>query len=411
MLESSNLSASELLTAFIDGEIDSSDTQMLFYQLANDPDLQAEMQELMAMRNAFSNTQTQTPPPDLQSKILNSTVYKNSITGKAAYLSAFLSNNYFRIPASVAMIILIGVFSFWLVNDNKNSEAEFLKSDFSEIVNNDDFDNSNDFNNITNDNTDKTNLKSNNIQDNNRINSEYGYSEFDTNQNSKSNKSSDNLNKEIQDNNDITFNIRDINLARASFDNVFPPEKSVNRKDYINFYNLGKGINKFLDNVSFSFKKQSLISNPNPKIESYENPLLNDFSLNLNYHINDNNLLGVEIGREYFPMLFKGTEISGNRELEFEYPLAYNATWIGLSYTYYFSDASYSGSFSPYTGITLGGTSVGPLAKVSLGANYFINENIGIFAGLKYGSLFYSHQNNIFITSKYGIDYGLIIKL
>ncbi len=413
MLETNNLSASELLTAFIDGELDSSDTQMLFYQLANDPELQSEMQDLITMRNTFSNAYRQTPPPDLQSKILKSTVYKNGIAGRLAFLAAILSNNYIRIPASVAALILIGLFSFWLVDNEKDSEAEFMNATTAEFsglsISDNQSENISEVNSEINqiDNDSENQAKVNSIN-----NSDKNSTAASPEPGSSANYSSaDELYTETSYNSNTADGFKGIDMASAFLQNAIPPQRNVNRKDYINFYSLKTGVNKFLEKVSFSLSKQSLLSSPNPKISTYEDPALNDFSFNLNYHINKNHILSAEIGREYFPMVFSGTELSGIREIEYEYPLAYNAIWGGIGYTYNFTSDNYSGNFTPYTGITIGGTSLGPVTKLSLGANYFINDNIGFFAGLKYGALFYSHQNNMFVTSKYGLDYGLIIKL
>jgi hypothetical protein len=399
-----NLSASELLTAFIDGELEAADTQMLFYQLANDAELQNEMQDLLAIRTGFSNSSV-LPPPDLRNAILKNTVYQKGFSGKIALIPAFLGKYAFKISASVASLILIGLFSFWLVNYNVDSEADLVHNN----LNSD---------NVTTLNPDLSeNISSTGKQVKN--NSGNALTEVKT-ENSNNimilSNSPDVVDDEVMNNDFVSETIDNSGaLNKIDFANnyslqVLPPQKTIDRKDYINFYNLSSTFNKILEKVSFNINKQSLFSNPNPVINNENKPLVNDFSININYKLNDRNYFGVEFGREYFPMQFKGTEIINNREVEYEYPQSYNALWAGMTYTYNF-DNIFSNRLTPYSKLTAGATSLGPVAKISFGTNYYLNDNIGIYAGLKYGALFYSFQNNIFITNKYGIDYGLIIRL
>ena len=51
MSEHEFLSASEQLTSFLDGELDSTETSSLFYELAQNPELQEEMKDLILIRN------------------------------------------------------------------------------------------------------------------------------------------------------------------------------------------------------------------------------------------------------------------------------------------------------------------------------------------------------------------------
>jgi anti-sigma factor RsiW len=68
-------SYSERLHAFLDGELDASDTGDLFYVLARNQELQAEMRQLVALRNAFPKPLLQ-PPAALKENILKATVFR-----------------------------------------------------------------------------------------------------------------------------------------------------------------------------------------------------------------------------------------------------------------------------------------------------------------------------------------------
>lgn len=62
------LSYSELLSAFLDGELEGTETTRLFYMLAQDADLQAEMRQHLAIRSALRTPLT-SPPVDLKRRI------------------------------------------------------------------------------------------------------------------------------------------------------------------------------------------------------------------------------------------------------------------------------------------------------------------------------------------------------
>jgi len=65
---SDHLSSSELLSAFLDGELEGAEATRLFYLLAQDADLQTEMRQHLAMRNALRVPLT-LPPTGLREKI------------------------------------------------------------------------------------------------------------------------------------------------------------------------------------------------------------------------------------------------------------------------------------------------------------------------------------------------------
>ena len=126
MFEKENMNASELLTAFLDGELDASESQHLFYQLANDPELQDEMQELIAMKSAFKDSKVQ-PPPALKQNVMKNTVMPDTFIRKAATafvtVGAFLFNKY----TTAAGAVLLGGLLTYFIGFNQSSDADFNK--------------------------------------------------------------------------------------------------------------------------------------------------------------------------------------------------------------------------------------------------------------------------------------------
>ncbi len=69
---SEQFSSSELLSVFLDGELEGDDVSRLFYQLASDVDLQCEMRHHIAIRNAL-RSEPMRPPADMKRKVLEAT--------------------------------------------------------------------------------------------------------------------------------------------------------------------------------------------------------------------------------------------------------------------------------------------------------------------------------------------------
>lgn len=404
MIESNNLSASELLTAFIDGELDSSRSQLLFYQLANDSELQSEMQELINIRTAFKNSALQ-PPPDMQNKIIKNTVYSNGFVSKFAYIPALVSTLLFnKVAAVVSSVLLIGSIFFMTQYFQDNSEADLVNNSVNEIVPI----TQNSVDKVSSD-TGKNNISSSDINQTVPV-----VTSTHNLQNDVSDRIADNNETVSEDNNTNSYieenSFKTVTYSNGFNGNINAPTPQINRKDYITFYGLKNTLNKFFNKLSVSFNKQALFTSIQPDVNNEEKPILNDFSIAFNYEMNDNNHIGFDVGREYFPMVFTGTENLKNRNVKYEYPLSYNALWAGISYKYSFDPLNYYLKFQPNARITLGGTTLGPLTKLAIGSDIYLSDNFALYAGLKYGALFYNYQGNIFVTNKYGLDYGLLIR-
>lgn len=113
MINSGNLSKQELLHLFIDGELDSHEEEGLFNAVAADPDIRAELRDMMSMRQAFHGDAVRILPGDALKMSLLATldsefgsVVPSPITRSLSILVSALKY--------VALPVLTGLAGFYL---------------------------------------------------------------------------------------------------------------------------------------------------------------------------------------------------------------------------------------------------------------------------------------------------------
>ena len=415
MFEKENMNASELLTAFLDGELDASESQHLFYQLANDPELQDEMQELIAMKSAFKDSKVQ-PPPALKQGVMKNTVMPDTFLRKAATAfvttSAFLFNKY---TTTVGAVLLAGFLTYFIGFD-QSSDPDFEKQVLNTAI-------QNDMIALNNNTSNQENFDNNYVADINPsvpIVSSYSVNSSDNVQSANTNitfpkadkKSSNdqvfakNYNSEVKTENNSVKKYKTIDFAKPNISSTFL-DKS--KSQLVGIYFPSKQIRDFLNNVNFEFHKENLYSTPNVNSSKIQEPVLNDFYVSMLYKINDNHSAGLEIGKENFLMQFTDYRNISGRKVLFEHTQSYNSVWGGFAYRYSLDPIRSLNNIKPFAKIMLGGTQVGTLSKLSLGTYYPLNENLMLFASFKYGNLSYINDKKLFFTHKYGFDYGFSI--
>lgn len=416
------MSSSERLVAFLDGELSQEHTSTLFYELAQNSELQDEMRQYVQLRNTLRNSQV-TPPPHLKNNILKSTglavgplaALRNNGTKAATMLMALLYN---RASLAVLALLLLSVATVFYLNqriDEQNGDlvdmpisksADYQQSvgvavPVSESVN----DLSKNANSSASSRTGLYNARANNKLVNNN---------FVPTENTTKTRVGDELNSNILGesnefrNNEIAIN-NTIEMSKLSFG--FPIGVKSHPAVRQSVYSKNSPLNLIMQNTSFYIKQFSAQSYPNISLANENNPLLNNISIGLKYNMGDNHSIGLAGGMENFLMTFD-KESDG---ILYRYDQSWNGYWLALTYHYSLGEI---GNTSVYPELSfIGGTTVvGPIFRGNASANYFVSDSFYLNIGIEAGALLYREKqsnssNKWFSTEKVGLIVGFGIGL
>lgn len=133
---------------------------------------------------------------------------------------------------------------------------------------------------------------------------------------------------------------------------------------------------------------------------------INNFSLNVSYHFDEHQSLGLNVGREALQLY----DVKQEGKI-FKFEKQPNILWAGINYRYSFGELFELVPISPYSELTIGGTKYGPIGKLSVGMNYNISNSIQFGLGYEFTSLVYTEFSTYKITNKSGLIYNLSYKL
>jgi hypothetical protein len=425
------MNSSEQLVAFLDGELSQEESTNLFYELAQNSELQDEMRQYVQLRNSLRNSKV-IAPPHLKENILKSTGLKEGpfsglidMSGRASAMLIALFYN--RISLSVMVITMLSLGYIFYINnsgitieekagqmkpENTLAKSKIPVSESYEIGS---FDENN------------REIASNNLDMNGKSNA------GNSNKNNKvaklsgiSSRNSNFINSNISDNS--TNSMTD--LAVSNLDDNIDVNQNYSKVDFSEYNNnfemfdFKNGISKrkhftaesmtwshIMENTSIYFRKFMANSYPNFNLGNESNPLINDIVFGIRYNLNPNHSVGIALGFENFRMTFD-KEIDG---IVYGYNQVWNGQWLALSYQYTMDEIGNSG-FSPEFNALIGSTIVGPIMKGGVGANYSITESFYLNAGIELGMLLYNeNQAGIggkwFNTNKIGYSIGFGIGL
>lgn len=422
-----DLTASEKIMMLLDGELPKSETGSLFYQIAQNDDLQDELHGHLKLKNLYIDKEP-TPPEDLKRKLyagigLTSAgmIAGSSYIGQSTnYISTFFRHPLFITLASAISGAFITLFAVNQTNlGNFNS-----KSIDSPIVNSQIENKTNTVPLSTNEEiTSKLEKRNNNLSnnqgqvpkqiyskliDNNGSEIQSSFNEFASlNINeikvSKTNKTNDlvinKVEKLNENNNELNSkNIPTIVLEKpiSSKDQIIVPNKLINKDKYK------------VDNTRFAltFRSFSAQNMSNFDVPANNPPAINNIAIGILYDSNENLSFGFEFGQENFLQEFKAI----NNQTEINLQQNRLAFWGGGVLTYKFSPVKNLAYMQPYGTIFLGGTNFGYITKQNLGLQYNISDKFAMVGGLEFTSLFSSYNNIWNNSHKYGATYGVILK-
>lgn len=126
----------------------------------------------------------------------------------------------------------------------------------------------------------------------------------------------------------------------------------------------------------------------------------------LMYQLSDRSTFGVEFGSEPFPQVFEGSR-SGQ---VIRYEQQPSSMWAGAMYRHTLPRLGTT-SFAPFAQALIGGTRFGPLGRATVGLQYAPSGPLSFILGLEGTMMGYQFQDRWFTSSKFGLTYGLAVRL
>lgn len=382
----------EKIVALSDGELSSSQAAEVYQMLAQNPELQEELNYHLKMKNVYKKIETP-PPSHLKSNIL--------IGSGLAYVfwktKGFI---YSLITSGVAVIGFLGyqldVLSYKediANNDNLKVEQNYEKFDT------------------------KITLP--------KLNSEYKNIESSyTNFNNFSKNLASNQNYYSSNNtsfkNDINLN-EVVSLEASNFDNIKINDNSENYPTGINLLfrsssnndfvllranhnnNNIEELNELKSKLNFNIRKSYLNNTQNLSLDNSQKLDLNNASFALMYEYNDKFHFGLEYNGEEFAQKFN---LNVNDSIA-TYQQFFNTYYFGVTGKYYLANNLLNSNVSFFGKGLIGATTLGPVLRLEIGAEYFLFDRWSIVSSFELSSLIYNVDGNINYSGRSGFSTGL----
>lgn len=162
----------------------------------------------------------------------------------------------------------------------------------------------------------------------------------------------------------------------------------------------------WLDNMQFEIRGFSLANYPQPRTLPQSDPIFKNMAVGAYYTLNDENAVGMEFGQEAFSQKFGGID---EDSIYFTYQQYLVLPWAGISYRYTPDFLGFK-NIRPLGGITLAGTTGGPVGRAMIGAKLFPESPVSMIVGAEGAVFAYQYQDKIFTSPKFGVMYGVSVK-
>jgi hypothetical protein len=139
-------------------------------------------------------------------------------------------------------------------------------------------------------------------------------------------------------------------------------------------------------------------------LASRSNGILFDRAIGLEYRLDVNQRVGIEAGQESFYQRFTELLPTGDILQHEQNPTLFEG---GVSFTQLFGDGL---GVQPFVKGFAGGTRMGPLGRLTAGAEYEVGSNVLLMAGGEIGALAYRFDGAWFFSPNYGFTYGLSMR-
>lgn len=162
----------------------------------------------------------------------------------------------------------------------------------------------------------------------------------------------------------------------------------------------------YLKNFSVSVRGFSLNSDQSSKVNLEQSGILSNAGIGIGYNLGKYSTIGIEFGQEKFPQNFE-LNLYGELTYYRQNPLLW---WYGISYRQMIPFFFRSETINPFLQAFLGSTTIGPLLRGMIGLQYEPDKRVSLFLGWEANALYYNVQHKIYKTTKNGLTYGVNIR-
>lgn len=430
-MEELNLTPSELLHAYLDGELDAGMEPQMFATLNSSPDLQTEMRELIALRRAVRDDAVAFTPPLASTAAIFGTLGFTApavIGGAGGFLSGWIGKAW--IPALSAAL---GVAATWAgftffgerneqnqtMNQAQVQQAAQPQFASEQIVR-----------------TDTVFVPKETVREVVRVKivpQEKIVYVNNTPQTAESQmqqpSSREQITKQQTDNSQPTPTLRQLLLASAAKPDNIIEEQTPELLRYAPLIvrrTAGSSLLSPAGTPLADIVNTSQEQMPDYVPESYPKFLLsmrglsgsslvnvtaqaesgfgfNNVAVGAMYWFNQSVGVGVEIGREPYAMNFRGV----TNNVQVRYDVQPSLLWASGMFQVRMEPFS---GLQPFAQLNAGFTTYGPIGRVIAGTYYSPMKQLRLLGGFEYSHLLYTYQNTTYQTPKVGFTYGLLFQ-
>jgi hypothetical protein len=407
----------EQLSNFIDGELSAADEQKLFYRIAADDELRREFKNMITVGQAIKNNSDRfSPPAAATANIFNSLGYKPAssasiVSSETGSVAGFLTRNSRAIFSAAASALITALVMLMILpgTGGVSSSDSFayihseetpthIEMTIPAIENY----------SANNDNTDSAKNINTMIDK-----SDSNMFSFEKNTDKKSGNYSTIVNDfsnipEYNKNNRTKISRTD--LASVQKLNLIPDNKLFgNEKTMLAINNIPTAVDiapKLSTSekplrISMEYRGSQYWFIPEPAIYPAKFAKFNNNAITLFYLATENLSIGPELRQENFYQEFTGVDELGKETIYKQQP---NFTSFGVAVRYALKDV---GIVHPVGQFTLGGNKSGAIGRMMAGIVYNPTPNVSFIIGGEYSIMMYNHQNNLFKSQKFGLNYGV----
>ena len=393
--EINDLTPSDLVYLFVDGEATEAEKSVLFNELSTDSNLQIELQNAISMKTvAFHDSNNTVVPAALSNKVFSAVGIGSGVAAIGASAANMAGKSSFWGIGTFYSIIsaLAGsLITFLLMGNLMTNEVnkEIVSGDNSKQYQASNLSMTNDTI-IMRDTIFKDRVVVKNIE---KIIEKEIYKEANI----------DNLAKS-DENNEIALNEQNKNesekIDNSSLNIIDTVSKTVNI--------IENKLESIIEQENSSFWKDFSINLNSINALTYlpgrsgivaEQPLINNFSIGLKYQISDNFRTGITIGKESYPIFIKESD-------ENIYPIS-SLTYYGLNFDFDLFTLSDTYNLKSDLRLFLGGTKLGFYGKSGVGIIWAPYNNIDLNLGLESTVSVSNFNNKEDLTGKIGFYYGI----
>jgi hypothetical protein len=416
-----NYSNSELLTLYVDGELDQSHEAELFQAIAENDELQQELNELLSIKESVRNdVEAYTPPPELKQAVFERVGFVPESTKPIvgfwnSFAGKFLAPVGSAVLASIVTAILILNFYEPEVQTagNPSADKETVRNEIPSVSSSLAIDVNQAESSSGSISSSEQNLATQSVLNSSNNNSTHALSTLNGNHSSAGalplarnsddialvpvDLTSESAQEEIYlvalSNSMIEISNTEIGYSHSS--PSYTEQSYESTKIYRDRNNIG---------LSLQIRGISTSNFPNIKDEP-NSTFFSDYCIAFFRPINDNLSYGIEVGNEVYNQKFFNEDFGALDRIE-QSP---SVMWVGLSFRGQLQEQiRFLGGAQPYAQVTLGGSQMGPVCKSTIGLQYHVN-NLTLLCGLEGGFLAYQNQDRWYTSKKLGITYGVML--